>query len=148
MHKNVVIPLVIGPVIYSLLIGLQSISKEYITQTNYYSEPMEVQTLIYYLHCDCRYDWYQTDCAVTINVYTRHSGLRHSDVIIELSPSTIESSSPQMLHICVLINDHTFHVQRGQDFVIWIHSEQVSDPVKKSTQLTNLKPYSESMKPV
>jgi len=36
MQKNVVIPLVIGPVIYSLLTDLRPISKEYITRTNYY----------------------------------------------------------------------------------------------------------------
>jgi len=61
-----------------------------------------------------RYDWYQTDCSVTIVIYTRNTALRRSDVIIEFTPSTIESSSPQTLHIRILINDHTFHVQRGQ----------------------------------
>ena len=55
-----------------------------------------------------RYDWYQTDCSVTIIIYTRHVRLRRSDVIIELTASTIESSSPQSLHVCVLVNDHTF----------------------------------------
>ena len=61
-----------------------------------------------------RYDWYQTDCSVTIIIYTRHVRLQRSDVIIELTASTIESSSPQSLHIRVLVNDHTFHVHRGR----------------------------------
>ena len=66
---------------------------------------------------DTRYDWYQTDCSVTVVVYTRHNSLQRSDVIIELTPSTIESTSPQTLHVRILVNDHTYHVNRGQAFL-------------------------------
>ena len=48
MQKNVVIPVVIGPSYIFFAHTLGPISKEYITRTNYYSQPMAVRSLIYF----------------------------------------------------------------------------------------------------
>ena len=66
--------------------------------------------------CYVRYDWYQTDCSVTVIIYSRHNGLQHSDVIIELSPSDVDSTPPQTLRVRVQVDDHTYHIHRGDAF--------------------------------
>ena len=66
--------------------------------------------------CYIRYDWCQTNCSITIVIYTQQNNLQRADVIIELSPSTIDSTSPQTLHIRVQVSDRTYHIHRGGFF--------------------------------
>jgi cytochrome-b5 reductase len=51
-----------------------------------------------------RYDWFQSDSSVTINIYTRSAVVKcHENVLVELDDG-------RRLHVRVLVGDHTFHV--------------------------------------